>query len=135
MQARVNARSPHAVDAAELNMIDAAAVLGVSPFVDARRLRSAYRRLLLEHHPDRHAGSAQEAHEQRTRDIVAAFTVLDARISAAEERFRTSRSLAESACRDGLRREPERLRSLAELAGYVCLVLGVLTGIYAAVPL
>lgn len=136
MRARVNARSSRAVDVAEpLNVIDAAAVLGVSPFVDARRLRSCYRRLLLEHHPDRHAGSAQAAHEQRTREIVVAFNLLDARIGAAEERFRTSRSLAESACRHGLRREPERLRSLVELSGYVCLVLGMLTGIYATVPL
>lgn len=135
-RARVNARSSHAVETAEpLNVIDAAAVLGVSPFVDARRLRSCYRRLLLEHHPDRHAGIAQEVHEQRTREIVAAFNLLDARISAAEERFRTSCSLADSARLHGLRRAPGRLRSLAELAGYVCLALGVLTGVYAVVPL
>jgi hypothetical protein len=132
----VNARSSRAVDVAEpANVIAAAEVLGVSPFVDARGLRARYRRLLLEHHPDRHAADAQAVHERRTREIVAAFNLLDARISAAEERFRNSASLAESARRAGLRRAPERLRSLAELAGYISLALGTLTAVYAAVPL
>ncbi len=122
------------VDAA-LDVVRAAAVLGVSPFVDARALRASYRRRLLEHHPDRHAGDAALVQERRTREIVAAFAVLDARIGAAEERFRASRSLAEAAVRRGLRRAPGRLRSAAEVVGYVCSAVGVLAIAYAVVPL
>jgi hypothetical protein len=60
--------------------------------------------------------------------------LLDARIGAAEERFRTSRSLAESACREGLRRQPEQCARLTGLAGY-SFMLGTLTAVYAALPL
>ncbi len=107
----------------------------MSPFIDERGLRACYRRLLLEHHPDRHAGSAALVQERRTREIVAAFNVLDARISAAEDRFHASLSLAERARLGGLRRGPGRVRSAAELLGYVCLTLGTLTVVYAVVPL
>jgi hypothetical protein len=133
----VSAESLRSVEVGEsLDAIRAAEVLGVSPFVDGRGLRACYRRLLLEHHPDRHTGrTTQLVHERRTREIVDAFNVLDARISAAEERFRTSRALAEAACRRGLRRRPGRLRSVAELVGYICLALGTLTTVYAVVPL
>jgi hypothetical protein len=132
----VNASTPGSAGAEEsFDVVQAAAVLGVSPFVDARVLRRCYRRLLLEHHPDRHADGAQLVQERRTREIVAAFGVLDARISAAEARFRASRSLAEAALRRGLKRSPGRMRSATELVGYVSLTIGVLTVAYAVVPL
>lgn len=132
----MNARHERSDEADPLDAVRAAAVLGVSPFIDARALRTWYRRLLLEHHPDRHAGNAaQLEHERRTREIVAAFGVLDARISAAEERFRGSRTLAAAARHQGLRRSPGRLRSGTELAGYVSLAIGTLVVLYAVVPL
>lgn len=123
-------------EAEPLDASEAAVVLGVSPFIDARALRRWYRRLLLEHHPDRHAGStAQLEHERRTREIVAAFSVLDARIRAAEERFRASRSLAQAARQYGLRRSPGRVRSAAEMAGYISTTIGLLIVAYAVLPL
>ncbi len=134
----MSAETLRSVEAGEsFDVVRAAEVLGVSPFVDRRGLRACYRRLLLEHHPDRHAGgaTAQLVQERRTREIVEAFNVLDARIGAAEDRFHASRSLAERARLGGLRRGPERVRSATELLGYVSLAIGLLTVAYAVVPL
>jgi DnaJ-class molecular chaperone len=133
----VSAETLRSVEAGEsFDVVRAAEVLGVSPFVDRRGLRACYRRLLLEHHPDRHAGgTAQLVQEGRTREIVEAFNVLDARISAAEDRFRASRALAEDVRLGGLRRGPGRVRSATELLGYISMTIGLLTVAYAVVPL
>lgn len=55
---------------------EAARLLGVPDGADQGAVRAAYRRQLLEHHPDRHAGSADAA--ARTRSLIDAYGVLAA---------------------------------------------------------
>jgi molecular chaperone DnaJ len=62
-------------------------VLGVSPNAGEQELKSAYRRLALQHHPDRNPGS-KEASEERFKEITEAYSVLaDPQKRAAYDRY------------------------------------------------
>jgi molecular chaperone DnaJ len=62
-------------------------VLGVSRKATDQELKSAYRRLALEHHPDRNPGKKEES-EERFKEITEAYSVLaDADKRAAYDRF------------------------------------------------
>jgi molecular chaperone DnaJ len=62
-------------------------VLGVSRKATDQELKSAYRRLALEHHPDRNPGKIEES-EERFKEITEAYSVLaDADKRAAYDRF------------------------------------------------
>ena len=61
-------------------------ILGVERTVDAAVLKSAYRKLAMEHHPDRNGGSEESV--ARFKEISEAYTVLsDEQKRAAYDRF------------------------------------------------
>ncbi|KAJ1630292.1 DnaJ domain-containing protein, partial [Pavlovales sp. CCMP2436] len=58
-------------------------ILGVQPGENAQRVREAYLRAALRHHPDRNPGSAQAA--DKFREVARAFETLSAETSIARE--------------------------------------------------
>ena len=65
--------------------------LGVQRDATEQEIRAAFRRLTMDHHPDRFAGAKREAAEQRFQAITEAFNVL----SRPESRERYDRDLAQ----------------------------------------
>jgi curved DNA-binding protein CbpA len=65
--------------------------LGVQRDATEQEIRTAFRRLTMDHHPDRFAGAKREAAEQRFQAITEAFNVL----SRPESRERYDRDLAQ----------------------------------------
>jgi molecular chaperone DnaJ len=65
--------------------------LGVQRDATEEEIRSAFRRLIMDHHPDRFSGAKREAAEQRFQAITEAFNVL----SRPESRERYDRDLAQ----------------------------------------